>query len=219
MARKTVMGRTAIKQSEQLRTRPGKQVEMRAQPKSDNPEYKGSGKLKGKIALITGGDSGIGRAVAIAFAKEGADMAIAYLNEDKDAAQAKSLVEKHGARAIAVAGDIGDKNYCQALIDKVIGKFGKLDILINNAGEQHPQPDPKKLPIGQFERTFKTNVFGMFYLTKAALPHLKKGSTIINTASVTAYKGRLCHTPVHLPRCWRPISESTPWRPGRSGRR
>jgi NAD(P)-dependent dehydrogenase (short-subunit alcohol dehydrogenase family) len=183
------MGRTKISSREQLSTRPGKQIEMRAEPRSDNPEYKAAGKLKGKVAIITGGDSGIGRAAAIAFAKEGADVAIAYLSEDKDAAEAKTMVEKYGAKAEAFAGDIGDKEYCEALVEAVVQKFGRLDILVNNAGEQHPQDDPLKISEKQLERTFRTNIFGMFFLTQAALPHLKKGSTIINTASVTAYKG------------------------------
>jgi NAD(P)-dependent dehydrogenase (short-subunit alcohol dehydrogenase family) len=186
---KTTMGRTKISSREQLSTRPGKQIEMRAEPRSDNPEYKTAGKLKGKVAIITGGDSGIGRAAAIAFAKEGADVAIAYLSEDKDAAEAKTMVEKYGAKAEAFAGDIGDKEYCEALVEAVVQKFGRLDILVNNAGEQHPQDDPLKISEKQLERTFRTNIFGMFFLTQAALPHLKKGSTIINTASVTAYKG------------------------------
>jgi NAD(P)-dependent dehydrogenase (short-subunit alcohol dehydrogenase family) len=189
MARKSAMGRTPVQQAEQLSTRPGKQVEMRAQPAESNPNYKAAGKLKGKVALITGSDSGIGRAVAIAFAKEGADVAIAYLNEHQDAAEAKSMVQAEGAKTMVIAGDIGDKNYCETLVDAVVRQFGKLDILVNNAGEQHPQENPTDISAAQFERTFKTNVFGMFYLTKAALPHLKKGSAIVNTASVTAYKG------------------------------
>jgi NAD(P)-dependent dehydrogenase (short-subunit alcohol dehydrogenase family) len=183
------MGRTEVKQGEQISTQPGKRTEMRAKPRDDNPGYKPGGKLKGKAALITGGDSGIGRAVAIAYAKEGADVAIAYLNEDKDAATAKQTVEKEGAKVIAVSGDIGDKDFCEKLIAKVIDKFDKIDILVNNAGEQHPQEDPLKISQQQLERTFRTNIFSMFYLTQAALPHMKKGGAIINTASVTAYKG------------------------------
>lgn len=189
MARKSTMGRTEIKQAEQLSTRPGKQYQMSSKPASDNPNYMGSAKLKDKVALITGGDSGIGRAVAIAFAKEGAHIAIAYLNEDKDAAITQEMVEKYGAKAIAVAGDVGDKQYCETLVAKVVDEYGKLDILVNNAAEQHPQGDLLDISAEQLERTFKTNVFSMFYLTQAALPHLKKGSAIINTASVTAYKG------------------------------
>ncbi|MBX4197618.1 glucose 1-dehydrogenase, partial [Candidatus Saccharibacteria bacterium] len=183
------MGRTQIKQTERLSTQPGRQYQMRQQPRTENPEYKAAGKLKGKTALITGGDSGIGRAVAVTFAKEGADIAIAYLEEDKDANQSKKLVEGQGVRCITVAGDIGDKDYCGGLVQAVLAEFGKLDILINNAGEQHPQDDPLNISTQQLEQTFRTNIFGMFYLTQAALPYLKKGSTIINTASVTAFKG------------------------------
>jgi NAD(P)-dependent dehydrogenase (short-subunit alcohol dehydrogenase family) len=184
-----VMGRTTVKKTEQLRTRPGKQYQMQSQPRSQKPGYIGSNKLKNKVAVITGGDSGIGRATALAFAKEGAAVAIAYLNEDKDAADTKKMVEREGAQAITIAGDIGDKKFCDQLIRQVVDRFGKLDILVNNAGEQHPQPDPLKISQQQLERTFKTNFFSMIYLTQAALPHLKKGSAIVNTTSVTAYKG------------------------------
>lgn len=189
MARKSVMGRTKIKQTEQLRTRPGKQYQMRSQPATDDLNYLGSAKLQDKVAIITGGDSGIGRAIAIAFAKEGAKVAIVYLNEDKDAAETVGMVKEYGGKITAISGDIGDKDFCETAIAKVVDEYGRLDILINNAGEQHPQEDPEKISAEQFERTFRTNVFGMFYLTQAALPHMKKGSTIVNTASVTAYKG------------------------------
>jgi NAD(P)-dependent dehydrogenase (short-subunit alcohol dehydrogenase family) len=189
MAKRTAMGRTEVKQAEQLRTRPGKQYQMISKHSSDNTGYMGSAKLKDKVALITGGDSGIGRAIAVAYAKEGAKIAIAYLNEDKDAAITQEMIEKYGAKTIAVSGDVGDKKYCEALVAKVIDQFGKLDILINNAAEQHPQDDPLKISVQQLERTFRTNIFSMFYMTQAALPHLKKCSVIINTASVTAYKG------------------------------
>lgn len=189
MAKHTATNWDVKKGIEQLSTQPGKQYQMRAQPKTDNPEHIGSGKLAGKVALITGGDSGIGRAVAVAFAKEGADVAIAYLNEEKDAADTKRMVEEEGTHCLVVAGDIGDKEYCEALVGKVVDEFGKLDILINNAGEQHPQKNPEDISAEQLERTFKTNIFAMFYLTQAALPHMEEGSAIVNTASVTAYKG------------------------------
>ncbi|MBD2336418.1 SDR family oxidoreductase [Calothrix sp. FACHB-156] len=168
---------------------PGKESEMQPKPKADDAKYQGSGKLKDKVALITGGDSGIGRAVAIAFAKEGADVAIVYLNEHDDAKETKHLVEQQGRRAVAIAGDIGDENFCQHTVQQTIDEFGKLDILVNNAAEQHPQESIEDITKEQLERTFRTNIFSMFFLTKAALKHLQEGSTIINTTSVTAYKG------------------------------
>lgn len=168
---------------------PGRESEMTPQPKSDDPQYRGSGKLQGKVALITGADSGIGRAVAIAFAKEGADVAIMYLNEHDDAKQTKQMVEEQGQRAVAIAGDIGDESFCQQAVQQAVDEFGKLDILVNNAAEQHPQESIEDISAEQLERTFRTNIFSMFYLTKAALKHLKEGSAIVNTTSVTAYKG------------------------------
>lgn len=168
---------------------PGRESEMTPQPKSDDPQYRGSGKLQGKVALITGGDSGIGRAVAIAFAKEGANVAIVYLNEHDDAKQTKQMVEEQGQRLLAIAGDIGDENFCQQAVQQAVDEFGKLDILINNAAEQHPQESIEDISAEQLERTFRTNIFSMFFLTKAALKHLKEGSAIVNTTSVTAYKG------------------------------
>ena len=168
---------------------PGVESQMTPQPKSDDPQYRGSGKLQGKVALITGGDSGIGRAVAIAYAKEGADVAIMYLNEHDDAKQTKQMVEKHGRRLIAIAGDIGDETFCQQAVQQTVDEFGKLDILVNNAAEQHPQESIEDISAQQLERTFRTNIFAMFFLTKAALKHLQEGSAIINTTSVTAYKG------------------------------
>jgi NAD(P)-dependent dehydrogenase (short-subunit alcohol dehydrogenase family) len=175
--------------AEHLTTRPGRQYQMGLQPKEFNPKYKSSGKLKDKVALITGGDSGIGRAIAVAFAREGADVAISYLNETKDAAKTRQLVEREGRQSLELAGDIGDKTICESLVKNTVEKFGKLDILINNAGEQHPQTKPEDISAEQLERTFRTNIFSMFYLTQAALKYLKKGGAIINTASVTAYKG------------------------------
>jgi len=174
---------------EQLSTRPGKQHEMQEQPRSDNPHHTGSGKLEGKVALITGGDSGIGRAVAIAYAKEGADVAINYLEEEQDAVDTQNLVEKVGRRCLTVAGDVGDEAFCKTLVRKTLDEFGRLDILVNNAAEQHPQESLLEITAEQLERTFRTNIFAMFFLTKAALPHLPEGAAIINTASVTAYKG------------------------------
>jgi NAD(P)-dependent dehydrogenase (short-subunit alcohol dehydrogenase family) len=162
---------------------------MTPQPKADDPQYRGSGKLQGKVALITGGDSGIGRAVAVFFAKEGADVAIMYLNEHDDAKETKRLVEEQGRRALTIAGDIGDENFCQQAVQQTVDEFGKLNILINNAAEQHPQQSIEDISAQQLERTFRTNIFSMFFMTKAALKHLQEGSAIVNTTSVTAYKG------------------------------
>jgi NAD(P)-dependent dehydrogenase (short-subunit alcohol dehydrogenase family) len=146
-------------------------------------------KLAGRVAVISGGDSGIGRAVAMAFANEGADVAILYLNEHRDAKETVRAVVNTGQRATAIAGDIGDERFCQRAIRQVVKEFGRLDILVNNAAEQHPQKALEKISAKQLERTFRTNIFSFFFLTKAALPHLKKGSAIINTTSVTAYRG------------------------------
>lgn len=146
-------------------------------------------KLAGRLAIISGGDSGIGRAVALAFANEGADVAILYRNEHRDAKETVRAVMSQGQRAFAIAGDIGDERYCQRAIRRILQEFGRIDILVNNAAEQHPQDSLEKITAKQLERTFRTNIFSFFFLTKAALPYLKKGSAIINTASVTAYRG------------------------------
>lgn len=169
--------------------KPGKESKMIPTPKFDNPEYVGSDKLKNKVAIITGGDSGIGRAVAVTFAKEGCDIAILYLNEHDDAEKTKSLIEKLGRKATLHPGDIGNETFCKKVVEEVIKYFGKVDILVNNAAEQHPQNDIEKITRVQLERTFATNIFSMFYLVKAVLPQLSNGSNIINTTSVTAYRG------------------------------
>ncbi|HHW38150.1 MAG TPA: glucose 1-dehydrogenase [Bacillales bacterium] len=168
---------------------PGIESLMNPRPAYDNPNYKGSGKLQDKVAIITGGDSGQGRAIAVAFAKEGADVAIVYLNEHNDAKETKQVVEQKGRRCLAIAGDIGDENFCKQVIENTINEFGKLDILVNNAAEQHVQSSLEFITTEQMEKTFRTNFFSIFHLTKAALPHMKQGSTIINAASLTAYEG------------------------------
>ena len=168
---------------------PGFETLMNPRPIFEDPNCIGSGKLNNKVALITGGDSGIGRAIALAYAREGSDIAIVYLNEHEDATETKRLVEAKGRKCILIAGDIGDDTFCVNAVIKTINELSKIDILINNAGEQHPQNSIEDITKEQLERTFKTNIFGMFYMVKATLSHLKEGSTIINTSSVTAYKG------------------------------
>jgi len=164
--------------------------ESQLEPKPDwEPRYKGSDRLLGKVALITGADSGIGRAVAALFAREGADVAIAYLCEHDDAAKTRSIVEQEGRRAITIAGDVGDPRFCNEAVQRVIDEFGRLDILVNNAGEQHPDKDIRDITDDQLRRTFQTNIFSMFYLTQAAREHLRPGSAIINCTSVTMYMG------------------------------
>jgi len=162
---------------------------MTPRPKAEDREYKASGKLLGKVALVTGGDSGIGRAVAMLYAKEGADVAIVYLNEHNDAEETRRRIVKEGRRCVLIAGDIGDEAFCQRAVSQTLEELGRLDILVNNAAEQHPQESIEQISAEQLERTFRTNIFAMFFLTKAALPHLKQGSAIVNTTSVTAYKG------------------------------
>lgn len=169
--------------------KPGIESAMTPRPQAERPEQPGSGKLQGKVALVTGADSGIGRAVAVAFAKEGADVVVAYLNEHSDAEETRRMVEEKGRRCLLVAGDVGDEDFCRDLVRQTLEAFGHLDVLVNNAAEQHPQDSLEKISREQLERTFRTNIFGMFFLTKAALPHLKEGDSIVNTTSVTAYRG------------------------------
>ena len=167
---------------------PGHESQLEPKPEWQ-PRFKGSDRLKGKIALITGGDSGIGRAVAALFAREGADVAILYLCEHDDAAKTKEIVEKEGRRAITIAGDIGSKDFCDQAVKRTVDELGGLDILVNNAGEQHSDKDIRDITEEQLKRTFQTNIFGMFFLTQAAAPHLKQGSAIINCTSETMYAG------------------------------
>ncbi len=164
--------------------------ESRLEPKPDwEPRFRGSDRLKGKVALITGADSGIGRAVAALFAREGADVAILYLCEHDDAEKTKEIVEREGRRAITIAGDIGDKQFCEKAVEETVKQLGKIDIVVNNAGEQHYDEDLTRIDEHQLRRTFQTNIFGIFFLTQAALPHLKPGSAIVNCTSETTYKG------------------------------
>ncbi len=168
---------------------PGREAAMTPRPDSNARNYVPCGKLEGQVALITGGDSGIGKAVALAFAKEGADIAIAYFDEHQDAEETKKQVEQTGRRCIAMAGDIGDAKFCQQIVHSVVSDLGRLDVLVNNAADQHPQQSIEDISEEQLERTFRTNIFSMFHTVKAALPHLKEGARIINTTSVTAYRG------------------------------
>ena len=167
---------------------PGHESELEPRPDWE-PLYPGSGRLKDKVALITGADSGIGRAVAELFAREGADVAILYLCEHDDAAKSREIVEAEGRKAIIIAGDVGDSSFCLDAVRQVIDRFGRLDILINNAGEQHWDEDITEISEQQLKRTFQTNIFSMFFLVQAARPHLKKGAAIVNCTSVTMYQG------------------------------
>ncbi|WP_367872089.1 SDR family oxidoreductase [Luteolibacter sp. Populi] len=170
---------------------PGRESEMKPAPRYENPDLLGSGRLAGRVALVTGGDSGIGRAVAVAFAREGADLAIVYLEEDEDARETAALIEAKGSRCLLHRCDIGSKAACEDAVTAAVEAFGKLDILVNNAAEQHPQKSIRDISQEQLEETFRTNIFAMFYLSAAALPHLKQSpdAGIINTSSVTAYRG------------------------------
>jgi NAD(P)-dependent dehydrogenase (short-subunit alcohol dehydrogenase family) len=167
---------------------PGRESEMEPRPRYE-PRFRGCNRLQDRVALVTGGDSGIGRAVAVLFAREGADVVIVYLDEHEDARETQRLVEREGRACLPVAGDVGDPGFCAAAVEQTVSRFARLDILVNNAAEQHPQKELEAIAEEQIERTFRTNVFGYFHMTKAALKHLKAGSAIINTASVTAYRG------------------------------
>lgn len=178
---------TAPEQSQQVQ--PGMEYLMNPKPIFDNPNYKGSGKLKGKVAIITGGDSGLGRAAAIAFVKEGANIVIPYYNEHIDAKETKKYIEKLGGKCLLLSGDIADKSFCKKIVEETLRVFKKIDILVNNAGVQYQQDSLENISDEQFDRTLKVNLYGMFYLTKAALPYLKSGASIINLTSVTTFYG------------------------------
>ena len=168
---------------------PGLEYLMTPKPIFDDPSYKGSGKLKGKVAIITGGDSGLGRAAAIAFAKEGAKLVIPYYDEHKDALETKMYIESLGGECLLLSGDISDKEFCNKIVSSTLETFGKIDVLVNNAGVQYQQDSLKCISDEQFDKTMKVNIYGMFYLTRAALPYLKSGSSIINLSSVTTFYG------------------------------
>ncbi len=168
---------------------PGKEAKMKPLPQAEKIAYRPSGKLKGKVAIVTGGDSGIGKAVSLLFAKEGADIAIIYLTEHEDAKKTEKRIENTGSRCLLISADIRDEKICQKAIDRTIKEYGRLDILVNNAAVQYHQKDFRNITKEQLKKTFETNIFSMFYLTKEALKHMKKGASIINTTSVTAYRG------------------------------
>jgi NAD(P)-dependent dehydrogenase (short-subunit alcohol dehydrogenase family) len=167
---------------------PGRESEMQTQP-DYAPRFPSSGRLAGKVALITGGDSGIGRACAVLFAREGASVAIVFLEETDDAEETKRAIEAEGGEALLLPGDIGNEGFCRSAVERTVAMFGRLDVVVNNAAEQHPVGDITEISESQLDRTFRTNVFGYFFITKAALPYLTEGSAIINTTSVTAYRG------------------------------
>lgn len=174
---------------EQNQNQPGTEQKMNPQPEVIREDYRGSGKLSKKIALITGGDSGIGRSVAVHFAREGADIAIVYLSEEEDANNTKKLVEKEGRRCLTIRADLQNFEQCEKVVEKCIETFGKLNILVNNAATQFPKDSIEKITIEDFDTTYKTNMYAYFYMTKIALHHLQAGDCIINTSSVTAYRG------------------------------
>jgi NAD(P)-dependent dehydrogenase (short-subunit alcohol dehydrogenase family) len=167
---------------------PGREAEMVPQPDFE-PRFAGSGRLEGKTALVSGGDSGIGRAVSVLFSREGANVAIVYLEEDKDAADTMALVETEGAGCLLIKGDIGSSGFCAEAVERTVAKFGGLDVLVNNAAEQHERDNVEEIDEAQLTRTFRTNFYGFVFMTQAALPHLKEGAAIVNTASITAYRG------------------------------
>ncbi len=175
--------------SGQTQKMPGQEHKMDPQPVFIRDNYKGSDKLLDKVALITGGDSGIGRAIAVHYAREGADVAIVYLQEDKDAEETKNLVEKEGRTCILLRGDLKDKAFCESAVENTVEQLGKINILVNHAGEQHPAGDFEELDLELMEQTFMTNIFAMYYITKPCMKYLQEGDSIITTTSVTAYEG------------------------------
>jgi NAD(P)-dependent dehydrogenase (short-subunit alcohol dehydrogenase family) len=185
MARKPVRHPDAQTQ----RRQPGRQYKMRPRPEGEARAYRPSGRLGGRVAIVTGGDSGIGRAVSIAFAKEGARVVVVYLEEDRDAQETERLITAAGSEALLLRGDVGMPAFCKRVAERTVAHFGGIDVLVNNAGEQHTAADFLDISTAQLEKTYRTNIFAMFYLTQAVLPHMEKGGAIINTTSVTAYRG------------------------------
>jgi NAD(P)-dependent dehydrogenase (short-subunit alcohol dehydrogenase family) len=175
--------------AQQQKKQPGEQHRMKPAPVTEREDYRGSGKLQGKVAVVTGGDSGIGRAVSVLFAQEGANVAILYLDEHRDAQQTRDRLERVGRSSLALAGDVGDPAFCRDAVAKTVEAFGRVDILVNNAAEQHAYDSILDITPQQLERTFRTNIFSMFYMVQAALPHMRAGSAIVNSTSVTAYQG------------------------------
>jgi NAD(P)-dependent dehydrogenase (short-subunit alcohol dehydrogenase family) len=182
------MEQTMQKTEKPQHSQPGQEHLMHTKPQFIKPDYKASGKLEGKVALVTGGDSGIGRAVSVHYAKEGADVAIVYLNEDQDASDTEKLVKGLGRKCLLIKGDVKDSDFCKEAVERTVREWGHLNILVNNAGMQIPEKDLREIKNDQLEDTFKTNIFAYFYFASAALQHLKEGDTIINTTSVTAYR-------------------------------
>lgn len=174
---------------EQKQELPGNEHKMNPEPEIIRENYTGSGKLLGKTAFITGGDSGIGRSAAVHFAREGANIAIVYLKEDKDAKETKAMIEKEGQQCLIISGDLKDEKFCKSAVKKCISTFKTINVLVNNAAIQFPQSELEDITSAQLHKTFETNIYPYFYVTKAALAHLKEGDTIINTSSVTAYRG------------------------------
>lgn len=183
------MAKKKTRPPQRQRRQPGREAAMVPPPRFERPEYRAADKLRGKVALITGGDSGIGRSVAVHFAKEGADVAIVYLEEHDDAQETQRQVEQEGRRCLLIPGDVSKSAFCRDAVRRAVKELGKLDILVNNASVQFPQDSILKIGDEQLERTFRTNVFGYFYMVREALPHLQRGAAIIHTASVTAYRG------------------------------
>lgn len=183
------MGQTTQAFPAQSQQYPGSESRMQPRPRAEMEDYVGSGKLTGKVAIVTGGDSGIGRAVAIGFAKEGADVAIAYLNEDEDARQTADLIQKAGRTALQIGGDLTNEEHCREVVDRAVARFGRIDLLVNNIAYQNPTQSLEEISTEQWDRTFKTNIYSYFWMTKFALPHMGEDSAIINTASINGLRG------------------------------